>query len=338
MKALVTGGCGFIGAHLVKKLVDEGAEVTVVDDLSSGDISNLTDKNLKVRAVIPSLVSVLHKSESREERDAVVITGDFVDAEVLSHFVDGEYTHVFHLAANPRVGFSVEFPAISTETNLMKTVELLSACRKANIDRFVFASSSSVYGDVSGGQKVDATHEDITCNPNSPYGLQKFVCELFMKQFSDLYNIDSVALRFFNVYGPGCTGDNPYATAVAAWCDKLNSKEMLRSDGDGEQTRDMVYVTDVANALYTCSTHKDLSGFQYYNIGTESAVSNNEILKMLDEKVGDFGVRNAPERPGDVKHTLAAVGKITGDTGWTPKETFESGLDKTLLWWGLSNG
>jgi len=293
---------------------------------------------LEVRVVIPSLVAALDKNETSSKKDAVVITGDFVDSEVLSHFVSGGYTHVFHLAANPRVGFSVEFPAISTEVNLMKTVELLSACRKASIDRFVFASSSSVYGDVSGGKKVTATHEDTECNPNSPYGLQKFVCELFMKQFSDLYDIDSVALRFFNVYGPGCTGDNPYATAVAAWCDKLKSKEMLRSDGDGEQTRDMVYVTDVASAMYACASHKDLSGFRYYNVGTESAVSNNEILKMLDEKVGGFGVKNAPERPGDVKHTLAAVKKIATETGWAPKESFESGMDKTLAWWELANG
>ena len=142
MRALVTGGAGFIGSHLVKKLVDSGADITVVDDLSSGNIANLTEKNIRVRAIIPGLISNFFTNAHEIKKEQVkVITGDFVDPEVLRHLISENYTHVFHLAANPRVEYSVKFPAITTETNLMKTVELLSACRQAKIEKFIFASS-----------------------------------------------------------------------------------------------------------------------------------------------------------------------------------------------------
>ncbi len=306
MKALVTGGCGFIGSHLVKRLVEKGAKVTVVDDLSAGDLNNLFDKGLSVRPVLPGLIGQFYEEVALAENDVVVVTADFVDPAVMSHLMSSDYTHVFHLAAQPRVEFCVENPATSTEINLMKTVELLSACRKTNLERFVFASSSATYG----LSDVLPTVENSNMQPNSPYGLQKLAGEMFMKQFADLYGINSTALRFFNVYGPGCTGDNPYATAIAAWCDKLTKSSPLRSDGDGEQTRDMVFVTDVADALVAAALSKK-TGFSYYNVATGTSISNNAILEMLRDHVGDFEVTHAPERKGDVKHTLAAVDKIT---------------------------
>jgi nucleoside-diphosphate-sugar epimerase len=333
MKALVTGGCGFIGSHLVKKLVSEGAQVTVVDDMSAGDLMNLHDKGVTVRSVIPSLINqFLQKKGHPADGEVLVVTADFVDPEVLQHFVEGAYTHVFHLAAQPRVEFCVEHPAVSTEINLMKTVELLSACRKAGVEKFVFASSSATYGHA----ESLPTLEEEPKNPTSPYGLQKLACEMFMQQFSNLYELDTVGLRFFNVYGPGCTGDNPYATAIAAWCDRLSKGMPLRSDGDGEQTRDMVYVTDVAMAL--CAAAKNSGqGFSYYNVATGSSISNNKILEMLKEQVGEFEVVHAPERKGDVKHTLASIDKIKNELGWSPIYTFKEGLADTLAWWNLTN-
>ena len=333
MKALVTGGCGFIGSHLVRRLVDDGAQVTVVDDLSSGDLNNLFEKDLTIRPVIPGLIDQLFDKAKIKKDEVVVVTGDFVDPEFLQHFIKTEYTHVFHLAAQPRVEFCVEHPATTTETNLMKTVELLSACRKGNISKFVFASSSAVYGNV----ETLPTNESQPKTPQSPYGLQKLCCEMFMNQFSEHYEIDCVALRFFNVYGPGCTGDNPYATAIAAWCDKLKAGQALRSDGDGEQTRDMVYVTDVAEALTTASK-SERKGFECYNVATGASISNNAILKMLEELVGTFEVVKAPARKGDVKHTLASVENIDRDLGFVPAHSFELGLTKTLNWWGLIDG
>ena len=330
MKALVTGGAGFIGSHLVKKLVDVGFGVTVVDDLSAGDLNNLVEKGVKIRPVIPGLIEQLHSKSNISEDDVVVVTSDFVDEEFLRYFVSEDYDYVFHLAAQPRVEFCVEHPAISTEINLMKTVELLSACRKINLKKFIFASSSATYG----LSEHLPTIENSELQPNSPYGLQKLAGEMFMKQFADLYNMDCTALRFFNVYGPGCTGDNPYATAIAAWCDKLTRGEPLRSDGDGEQTRDMVFVTDVADAIIAAAKSAQ-RGFSYYNVATGSSISNNEILQMLREHVGNFEITHAPERKGDVKHTLASIEKITSELDWAPAHDFATGLVETLRWWKL---
>ena len=331
MKALVTGGCGFIGSHLVKKLVEGGAAVTVVDDMSAGDLMNLHNKGIKVRSVIPSLINrFIEKKGKPSGGEVLVVTADFVDPELLNHFVDSDYTHVFHLAAQPRVEFCVEHPATSTEINLMKTVELLSACRKAGVNKFVFASSSAAYGTA---ENLPTTEEEPK-NPSSPYGLQKLACEMFMQQFSQLYGLDTIGLRFFNVYGPGCTGDNPYATAIAAWCDRLSKGLPLRSDGDGEQTRDMVFVTDVAEALM-CAARFSKTGFSYYNVATGSAISNNAILELLRGQVGEFEVTHAPERKGDVKHTLASIEKIQKELSWSPQYSFEEGLAETLTWWKL---
>jgi len=330
MRALVTGGAGFIGSHLVKKLVEKGADITVVDDLSSGDIANLTEKNVCVRAIIPGLISNFFMKTQGAKKDHVkVITGDFVDPEVLRHLIGGNYTHIFHLAANPRVEYSVKFPAITTETNLMKTVELLSACRQAKIEKFIFASSSSVYGDVENLP----TRESVQGVPQSPYALQKLTCEMFMQQFSLLYDMNIAALRFFNVYGPGCTGDNPYATAIASWCDKLNKNEPLRSDGDGTQTRDMVYVDDVCETMVRFSSAE--FKFVVANVGTGYALSNNEILKKLKQKFPTLEIQHAPERPGDTKHTLACTRRLQEYLNWAPKTSFDDGLQQTIDWWQL---
>ena len=264
----------------------------------------------------------------------IVVTADFVDPSFLQHFITGNYTHVFHLAANPRVEYSVQYPAISTETNLMKTVELLSACRQTNIEKFVFSSSSAVYGQPT--YDIISIEGSSDTNPSSPYGLQKLACEMFMKQFSDLYNMNIAALRFFNVYGPGCTGDNPYATAIAAWCDKITKNEPLRSDGDGSQTRDMVYVDDVAEAMIRFAYDHKKEGFVVSNVGTNYSLSNNEILGHLRLKFPDIVVVNAPERPGDVKHTLASVDQIEKCLDWKPSTSFSEGLLRTLAWWGLN--
>ena len=330
MKALVTGGAGFIGSHLVKKLVEEGADVTVVDDMSSGDLVNLFDKGLTVRPVIPSLIEKFSEKAVLKKGDVKVVTGDFVDSDFLKYFASSDYTHVFHLAANPRVEYSVKYPAVTTETNVMKTVELLSCCRSTKVKKFIFASSSAIYGNV---ERLP-TKESVASNPQSPYGLQKYVCELFMKQFSDLYGIDCTALRLFNVYGPGCTGDNPYATAIAAWCDKLKSKSPLRSDGDGEQTRDMVYVEDVADAMIAASNSKS-GGYECYNVASGESISNNAILDLLGSAVGKFECVSAPERPGDVKHTLASIDKIKRELAWEPKYSFGEGMKETIKWWEL---
>ena len=210
MKALVTGGCGFIGSHLCRKLIEKGFIVEIVDDMSSGTLDSLA--GLNIRVTFSDFVNEFFNSVS-EKRDAVVIQGDFASPQILQRIESGEYDYVFHQAAIPRVLYSVENPGITTSVNVLGTVRLLEACR-GNVKRVILASSSSVYG----GADILPTSENYPKAPQSPYAWQKSATEDIAKIFSDLYNLDVVCLRYFNVFGPGQLGDSPYSTAIAAWC------------------------------------------------------------------------------------------------------------------------
>ena len=331
-RALVTGCCGFIGSHVTRRLVEAGWSVEGVDDLSNGDLDALD--GLEFRTVTEHLLHLFDQNNGPAVIDRpgelLVVTSDFASAPILSRVATGKYDVIFHLAANPRVEYSVKFPALTTHTNVQKTIELMSSAIN-NIDRFVFASSSACYGDI---EELPAT-ETSSSNPSSPYGLQKLVIEQFGKMYHELYEMDFVALRFFNAYGPGQLGTSPYSTAIAAWCTKLKKGEWLRSDGDGEQTRDMVYVKDIADAMLAAASHPEDIGYQMYNVCTGESVSNNQILNALRDDGFDFKVTNAPERPGDVKHTLGSINKIGAELNWSPNTNFWDGLRKTLEWWEL---
>lgn len=327
-KALVTGGCGFIGSNLTVKLVKMGWDVDVVDDLSSGDLGTLD--GIDIRVVTPEL-SLQYEDSGIIEDKTLVITGDFASPYILSRVADKKYDYVFHLAALPRVQFSVENPALTTDQNVMKTVSLMTACAK-NIKRFIFSSSSAIYGNVPDNfpSKESGSYE-----PSSPYALQKLVVENFCDLFFKLYNLESVCLRYFNVFGPGQPGDSPYSTAVSAWLDKISSGQPLRSDGDGEQTRDIVYIDDIVDAnIAAADTTSTMKG-NVYNVGTGAAYSNNEVLGLLKNKFGNLEITHAPERPGDVKHTKADVSKIAKELNFQPKWDFISGLNETIKWWEL---
>lgn len=330
-KVLVTGGAGFIGSHLVKKLVELGEyDVDVVDNLSSGGLENLS--GLDVRCVATGLLPVYSRKEPDNDSDKVlVITGDFVDPNVLDRISDVRYDIVFHLAANARVSYSVEHPTVTTEENVYKTVALFEACQKSNVRRVVFSSSSAVYGDVENLP----TRESVQGIPQSPYGLQKKVCEDFASLFNRLYGSDIVSLRYFNVYGPGQLGSGPYSTAVSAWCNATFAGKNLRSDGDGEQTRDMVYVDDVVRAnILAAEAPVDSASGKAFNIATGKSVSNNQILEMFKSQFDDtIQITNAPERPGDVKATLADVTQAEMCLGFRAKVEFSEGLHRTWDWW-----
>jgi UDP-glucose 4-epimerase len=220
-RALVTGCCGFIGAHVTRLLVNEGWYVEGVDDLSNGDLTSLND--MKFRAIHDVLLP--HYKTEPTTGGLLVMTSDFASSAVLSRVASGSYDVIFHLAANPRVEYSVQHPAVTTHDNIQKTVELMTAAR-GKIDRFVFASSSSCYGNA--GQLP--TTEECPPSPESPYGLQKLVIEQFASLYNKLYNMEFAALRFFNVYGPGQDGSSPYSTAISAWCTRLSNGDPLRSD------------------------------------------------------------------------------------------------------------
>jgi UDP-glucose 4-epimerase len=329
-RALVTGCCGFIGAHVTRLLVNEGWYVEGVDDLSNGDLSAISD--MKFRAVHEGLLNMLQKTDlTAAPGGLMVVTGDFASQAMLQRVESGMYDVVFHLAANPRVEFSVKHPALTTHHNVQKTVELMTSARN-NIDRFIFASSSACYGNVEALPTVEGSVSD---SPTSPYGLQKLVIEQFGKLYSDLYGFDFAALRFFNAYGPGQDGTSPYSTAISAWCTRLKNGQPLRSDGDGTQTRDMVYVEDIARAMISVANHNEEIGFDVFNVGNGESFENKEILQRLTTLFPDSKVTHAPERPGDVKHTLASIDKIRSRIGWKPEVGFWDGLSKTLEWWKL---
>ena len=330
MKALVTGGCGFIGSNLVKKLFEDGWKVDVVDNMSNGYIDFLGD--LKIRC-IPSAAFLKHYNDqfkNSDNSDIMVIQDDFASPAMLNHVHDGNYDIIFHCAANPRVEYSVQKPVETTDENVFKTVKLFTAA-KGKVKRIVFSSSCSVYGDSWNLPTV----EDYGRNPNSPYALQKQWVEQLSRLYCKLYDIDIVCLRYFNVYGPNQYGDSPYSTAISAWCNRVKESRSLRSDGDGEQTRDMVFVGDVVRANILAANRKENFRGICINIGTGKSISNNDILKIFIEKFSDIEIRHAPERPGDVKHTLSCIKKARKELGFTAEVKIKDGLQKTFEWWEI---
>ncbi len=331
-KVLVTGGCGFIGSHLVRQLVKlEEYDIDVVDNLASGSLESLS--GLKTRCVASGLLPIYEQNEEKNDPSSIlVIAGDFVDPNVLERIMQKQYDIVFHLAANPRVSYSVENPTITTEENIYKTTALFEACQKSGVRRVVFSSSSAVYGNT---QDLPTKEDDaIASNIQSPYGLQKKVCEDFSQLFHRLYGTDIVSLRYFNVYGPGQMGGTAYSTAVSAWCNAIHSGSVLRSDGDGSQTRDMIYVDDVVSANILAAEAPPAAAGKIFNIATGYSISNSEILTMFHDHYGDqVKVKSAPERPGDVKHTLASIENAELELGFRARTSFSEGLQKTWKWW-----
>jgi len=311
-RALVTGGCGFIGSNLAKKLLEEGYDVTIVDNLS-GPRDDFVD----------FLVS---------NPEISFIPGCFSSKHVLNDIIDKKFDYVFHNAAIPRVSYSVENPYETTEVNITRTVKLLEAC-KDNIERFIFASSSSVYG----GADILPTPNSHPKDPKSPYAWQKSSIEDIIKIFSSLYEMDIICLRYFNVFGPGQFGASAYATAVSAWCHAIKNNLPLRSDGTGEQTRDMCYIDNVVSAnLLAAKSTKKFSG-ECINIACGDRTSNNDILKYLKSYFPNIEVKSAPARPGDVMHTQADISDTNDLIGYKPIVHFWDGLDETLEWWDLKD-
>ena len=332
-RVLVTGGCGFIGSHLVRELVDHNYIVDVIDDMRNGHLDAISDKGLKFRSVHVGMLRAfedVHSFKTRTPGSVLVIEGDFASPEIIQLAATARWDVIFHLAAEPRVALSVENPYLTNEVNVNSTLMLLQAIRNKNV-KFIFSSSSAVYGDV----EHLPTQVDTIPSPRSPYGLQKLIIENYLKLFADLFGQESVCLRYFNVYGPGQDGSSPYSTAVSAWCSALKNNKPLRSDGDGTQTRDLVFVKDVARVNRIAAESAYIFSGDVFNVGLGTAYSNNEVLDMLRKDFKDLNVQNAPARQGDVKHTLASIEDTTFALDWTPQTSFEDGLEQTLKWWNL---
>jgi len=328
-RALVTGGCGFIGSNLTKKLVSDGWLVDVVDDMSNGHLELL--EGLKMRVVpVDLLLAWYDQNKERTSDTVLIIQGDFSHDFVLKNVKDKKYDIIFHQAAVPRVSYSVEFPYLTTEENLLKYVKLIESAR-GSVQKIVCASSSSVYG---GAENLPTTESEIK-NPKSPYALQKSALEDFSRLFCELYDIDIVCLRYFNVFGPGQLAGSPYATAIASWCHAIKSGTQLRSDGDGTQTRDLCYVDNVVDANIKAAKSDMKFKGKAYNVCCGDRTSNREVLDYMLKKYPKLNVVDAPWRPGDVMHTQGDCSAAMTDFGYDPSVKFWDGLERTLGWWGL---
>jgi len=322
MRALVTGGMGFIGSNLVKKLFKEGYIIDIVDDLSNGHEELLED--YEIRDSFPGL------NYKEEKREFIRFFNDDFAGYTLNSVAAGNYDIIFHLAAIPRVSFSVDNPAETTDVNLNSTVKLFDAA-KIGKTRVVFSSSSSVYG----GADIRPTPETCKKNPKSPYAWQKSACEDIAKLFCSLYeDSDIVCLRYFNVFGPGQYGDSPYSTAVSSWCHATKNNLSCRSDGDGTQSRDMCYIDNVVDANILASKVDKRWKGECFNIACNDSITNGEILTYFIDNFGSK-VHNAPWRSGDVMHSRANINSAKEAFGYEPKVRFWEGLEATVKWWGL---
>jgi nucleoside-diphosphate-sugar epimerase len=311
-KCLITGVAGFIGSNLAKRLINDGWDVDGVDDLSNGHIQFLDN-------IIDDPKFTFYKK-------------DFVDAQILMNINFGYYDVIFHEAAIPRVSFSCEHPYLTTDVNIGKTVRLMEEAIRSSGEKpkFIFASSSSVYG----GAKNLPTKETEPKSPVSPYALQKSTIEEYCKLFYNLYGLQSACLRYFNVFGPNQLGDSPYSCAVSAWCDAVKNNKPLRSDGDGEQSRDLCYVDNVVDANIIIALSDKIFKGDCYNVACGDRTTNNQILDFFKKRFQGIEIKQAPERAGDVKHTQADISKLM-ELGYEPKVKFWDGLEKTINWWNL---
>jgi nucleoside-diphosphate-sugar epimerase len=308
MRVLLTGCAGFIGSNLTKRCFTEGWDVTGVDDLSNGH-----------REFLPL--------GFRGDRDGFWAI-DFASRAVLEAIENKRFDVVIHLAAVPRVSYSVEHPLETHDVNVTRTLKLLDACR-GNVKRFVFASSSSVYG----GADHLPTHESYPKNPRSPYALQKSIIEGYCELYGELYGLDTACLRFFNVFGPNQLGDSPYATAVSAWLTATKQGKPMRSDGDGSQSRDMCYVDNVTGACVKAATCKHDLMARCFNVACGDRTTNAEILAYMTKRYPGSTFVDAPWRPGDVMHTQADVKRAEEEIGYVPLVRFWEGLDRTCDWY-----
>jgi nucleoside-diphosphate-sugar epimerase len=310
---LVTGGAGFIGSNLVEALLRRGEAVVVLDDFSTGRRANL-DQALRARpAGAP---------------DPEILEGDLRDEALLRRAVRG-VTHVLHQAALPSVQRSVEEPLLSHEVNATGTLRLLLAARDAGVARFVYASSSSVYGDTPDLPK----REDMPAAPMSPYAASKLAGEHYCRMFTALYGLETVSLRYFNIFGPRQDPNSQYAAVIPNFVRAAIGGAAPTVYGDGLQSRDFTYVDNAVEAnLLACEAPPAAAG-RAYNIGCGDSATLLDLLRLLGAITGaPVAPAHAPPRPGDVRHSRAAIDAARAALGYAPSIGLEEGLRRTVAW------
>ncbi len=302
---LVTGGAGFIGSHLVEALVARGARVRVVDSLATG-----------------------HRRNLAHLRGVEFVEGDLAQFETARQAVDG-VEYVLHHAAIPSVPRSVANPLAAHRANVDATLNVLIAARDAGVRRVVYAGSSSVYGDTD----VLPKHEDLPPKPRSPYALQKLVGEHYARLFFELYGLETVSLRYFNVFGPRQDPTSPYSGVISLFIHALANGRRPVIYGDGEQTRDFTYVANVVDATLRACEAPAVAG-TIINVATGQRVSVNRLLRTLCALWGTIvEPLYAEPRPGDVRHSQADITRARRLLEYEPRVSFEEGLRRTIAWY-----
>jgi len=306
MRYLVTGGAGFIGSNTVDELVRRGHGVVVLDDLSSGKEDNLADVRSKI----------------------TFMKGSITDIEgVQKAMVQADY--VIHLAARTSVPRSVKDPVDTNRINVDGTLNVLVAARDNKVKRVVFAASSSAYGDTPTLPKS----EDMQPVPISPYGVSKYVGELYAQTFGRCYGLENVCLRYFNIFGPRQDPDSPYSGVLSRFSAAFLDSTPPVVFGDGEQTRDFTYVENAVLANLLACEAPSASG-RTFNVGTGHAVSLNQVLQMLQKTSGKtLETKYEPSREGDIRDSLADIRLAKEFLGYEPVILFEEGLERTYAWY-----
>ena len=312
MKYLVTGGAGFIGSNVVDALVAAGDKVTVYDDFSTGSRKNVQDWNPK---------------------DVKVIEGDVRDAKALARAAKG-CDYLLHFAAIPGVVRSVEDPETTLSVNVLGTMNALLAAREAKVKRLLFASGAAVYGE----SPVLPKEENMLPTPFSPYGASQLAGEDLARVFYTTYRLETVCLRFFNLYGPRQDPMDEYGGVIARFVHFLLSGKVPVVYGDGKQSRDFTYVSDAVDAVRLACTAPKAEG-EVFNIGTGNRVTVSGLLNILGALLErEVTPSYADPRPADIRHSLAEVTKAQEVLGYRPRVSIQQGLIKTLAWYRRTLG
>jgi UDP-glucose 4-epimerase len=309
MRALVTGGAGFIGSHLVEQLLQEPdiPLVRVVDNYSTG-------QRRRIEPFAPRIE---------------LIEGDLLDDNVRAQ-ATRDIDVVFHQAAIPSVPRSVEDPLLAHRNGAHITILLLESARRAGVKRLVFAGSSSAYGDTPRLPK----HEEMLPRPLSPYAATKVACEQYLRSYANCYPLDTVSLRYFNVFGPRQDPSSPYSGVIARFCLAYCRGDRLSIFGDGEQSRDFTYVANIVRANLLAARHPRRLQGDVFNVGAGQRTSLNELLALLNQITGQQRqAAYSPGRSGDVRHSLADITKARDILGYQPAVSLQQGLEQTLAWY-----
>jgi len=306
---VVTGGAGFIGSHIVEELLHRNETVRVIDNFSTGKWENVEPF----------------------EGSAEIIEADIAEGKNLPGFLKGA-DYVIHEAAIPSVPKSILDPVRSHHANVNGTLQLLNASREANVKRIVYASSSSVYGD----SKTLPKHEGMMPNPLSPYGAQKLFAEIYCQVFSRAYGLETVSLRYFNVFGPRQDSTSQYSGVLALFIPAVLQNKRPTIYGDGLQSRDFTYVQNVVAANLQACTVPVVAG-QVFNVACGDRITVNSMLQQINKITAkDIAPIYADPRPGDIKHSQADITRAKEHLGYQPKVSFEEGLRNTIEWYRKS--